>query len=736
MGLYELGAQVRVAGSVRDQRNRILGGASLSIKDSYDGGTTDSSGKFNFKTFEKGSKVLVAKYLGHKTVEQVINIGSDTIKVDFILKEEISELKAVVITANSFEASDKKKATVLKPLDIATTAGANADISATIQTLPGAQKVGEQEGLFIRGGSAEESKIIIDGTVVNNFFFSSAPGIASRGRFSPFLFSGTQFTSGGYSALYGQALSAVLSLESIDIPERSEAQLNLSPIFVGGGLQQVAKNKKSSYGFTYGYTNLALYQAVVKQGPEFYRYPEFHEIDANVRFKTKRNGIIKWYFYFNTGAFAIRRASLDSIGLKNDFNLNNLNTFSNISWKQPLGKGWKLNTIASISLNKDEISSQIVNQQNNKVNGTGIGIIDNSSFSFNQRNTMWQLRSVLDKKFGAINAARFGAEVWKNMDTTLNKLNFGSFGGTLRETYYAAFVETDLYITNNLAFRPGIRIERSTLTNNNNIAPRASFSYKLDANSQLSVDYGIFYQTVDRRYLRTNNLNQNFQRADHYILTYQHLSKFYTFRTQLFYKDYSNLTNIDPTTQAAINTQGNGYAKGLEVFWRDRKSIKGMDYWISYSWLDTRRVFLNYPIMAQPTFAATHTGSIILKKFWVNTMFGVNWSWNWSAGRPYYNPNRPASEFLNDRTPFYSTNNFSLNWLPKVGKANSVVVVGINNVFNERQVFSYNYSSRLKDTQGQFIKEEVNPPAPRSFFIGWFLSFGVDRTQQNINNNL
>ncbi|MFX6827061.1 hypothetical protein ABTH45_19320, partial [Acinetobacter baumannii] len=91
----------------------------------------------------------------------------------------------------------------LKALDIATTAGANADISATIQTLPGAQRVGEQEGLFIRGGSAEEAKIIIDGTVVNNFFYSSVPGIAQRGRFSPFLFNGTVFSSGGYSAVYG-----------------------------------------------------------------------------------------------------------------------------------------------------------------------------------------------------------------------------------------------------------------------------------------------------------------------------------------------------------------------------------------------------------------------------------------------------------------------------------------------------------------------------------------------------
>jgi len=117
-------------------------------------------------------------------------------------------------------------------------------------------------------------------------------------------------------------------------------------------------------------------------------------------------------------------------------------------------------------------------------------------------------------------------------------------------------------------------------------------------------------------------------------------------------------------------------------------------------------------------------------------MFGVNLSWNWSSGRPYLNPNKPADQFLSDRTIFYSTNNFSLNWLVKIFKSNSVVVAGVNNVFNERQIFGYNYSSRLSDAAGQFIREAVTPPAPRSFFLGVFLSWGVDRSQQNINNNL
>jgi len=44
--------------------------------------------------------------------------------------------------------------------------------------------------------------------VVQNPFYSSVPDIPSRGRFLAFLFKGTVFSSGGYSAQYGQALSS------------------------------------------------------------------------------------------------------------------------------------------------------------------------------------------------------------------------------------------------------------------------------------------------------------------------------------------------------------------------------------------------------------------------------------------------------------------------------------------------------------------------------------------------
>ncbi len=235
------------------------------------------------------------------------------------MKEQITELKAVVISAGTFEASDKAKGAVLNSIDIVTTPSANGDVTSAFKSLPGTQQVGESEGLFVRGGSATESKIYIDGTLVNNFFYSSTPGIATRGRFNPFLFKGTVFSTGGYSALYGQALSSALILESIDLPERSEADLGISVVGIGGGIQQLAKNKKSSWGISFNHTNLWLAFKVIKQKQDYFKVPVANQLDANFRIRTKGGGMVKYYGYISQNKTAFRVNDIDSVVLKNAF---------------------------------------------------------------------------------------------------------------------------------------------------------------------------------------------------------------------------------------------------------------------------------------------------------------------------------------------------------------------------------------------------------------------------------
>jgi hypothetical protein len=86
------------------------------------------------------------------------------------------------------------------------------------------------------------------------------------------------------------------------------------------------------------------------------------------------------------------------------------------------------------------------------------------------------------------------------------------------------------------------------------------------------------------------------------------------------------------------------------------------------------------------------------------------------------------------KTKDYNTLNLSAEWVPTVGnpKAKTFVVLfaSVSNVLGNNLVYGYNYSY-----SGTY-KQPITPPARRFYFIGCFLSWGVDRSQDAINNNL
>ncbi len=742
LGLLGIG-QVTISAKVTHKKNLPIRGVCITIVDSYEGVTSDSLGNFSFATTESGAKTINATMSGYSTFNSKIAIANTPIQVNITIKEFITELNAVRITVGSFEASDKKKGTVLSSIDIVTTAGSQGDITGALKTLPGTQQVGEAEGLFVRGGSATESKIFIDGSLVNNFFYSSLPGLATRGRFNPFLFKGTVFSTGGYSALYGQALSAALILESADLPERTEANLSLSAIGVGGGIQKLAKNKKAAWGVSYAYTNLALAFAVIKQKVDFFKTPVFHQGDANFRIKTKKGGFIKYYGYASWNQTGIRNPDIDSVQLKNAFNIENINTFQNISWRENIGNGWKANTALSFSTNRDDIGNELLNSENQKQQFFSPSGYAGKNFSLVNKAQYAQAKIVLEKRLIGINSIRFGSDYFYSKEKTLYTLFDGTkFTDVANDNLYAAFAETDVYITKDLALKAGGRLEHSEQIGKWNVAPRASVAYKFKDKSQLSFAYGIFYQNPERRYLPVANNNVGYSKATHYILQYQVAKKSRIFRTEMFYKNYNALYKTASNNfgrEVAANNDGFGYAKGVEIFWRDKTTIKDLDYWISYSYLDTKRNYLNFPGSITPSFAASHTASFVAKKFVTPWKTGFNMSYNFASGRPYYNlryDNAQSKYFIKEegKTINYNSLSFSMNYLPNIGKTTKktfiVWVLSLTNVLGQEQIFNYNFSSSNNN------KVAVIPPSKRFLYIGCFLSFGIDRTQDAINNNL
>ncbi|MBP7172564.1 MAG: TonB-dependent receptor [Cloacibacterium sp.] len=724
-------AQITISGKIKTKGGKALKDVSVTLKDTYDGATSDEKGNYSFQTTETGDKILVFSAPDFAEVEKKINIDGKNLTIDSQMKEKINEISAVVITAGAIEASDRKRATaILKPLDIYTTAGADAQITSALITLPGVQKVGESEGLFVRGGTGTESKIFFDGTLVNNYFTNSTPGIAGRERFNTSLFKGNVFSSGGYSALYGQALSSILVLESVDIPETSSYSFGVSPLFASANVQMVNKAKDRSYGVSASYSNLFLMTKLLKWETEFEKSPSGMSADFNYRFKTKNGGMFKYYGNVDANQSAVLRPTLELGYDKDGFAIKAENTFHNATWREKWGK-YKLDANFSYAYNHNILD---LSRNTGDIKQSSV-VIDNTANYINAK-------LVLDRKINIISALRGGMETNISNETT-QVFPFYTTPLTykINNQLTSLFAETDLGFSNSLSVRLGIRGEYSSWLNQWNLAPRAAVTYRLSKEWLTSLAYGQYFQNPESRYL-VNISNRDmlrYQSASHYILQVQRNSEGRNLRLEIFYKDYEKLMKTQWVNQQSVlkNIEGNGYAKGIELFWRDKKTFKNIDYWVSYSYLDSQRDFMNYPMSLFPNFAAKHTASLVAKKFVAEWKTGFNMSYTYTNGRPFYNiVNENSGYQLKSQGIIkdYSALNFSVNYLPNLGKkdakAFTVLVLSINNVLGNKNIFGYNFSN------DGLRSSPILPPAQTFVFVGVFISFGIDRTSDAINNNL
>ena len=723
MGFF-LNAQITVSGKV-NFKNKGVKDISVTLKDTYDGTTTDATGSYFFQTSEKGQQVLVFSNPKYVEVEKTIVIGNDNLTVNSDLKEEISEIDAVIISAGSIEASDRKRATaLLTPIDIYTTAGANGQVSSALETLPGVQKIGETEGLFVRGGTGDETKFFMDGNLVNNFFGNSIPGVKSMDRLNTSLFKGNVFSSGGYSAVYGQALSSVLVLESIDFPDRNSVDLGISPIFLTAGFQNVNEEKSKSFGIFGSYSNLGLMTKLIKFNNNFTKAPNSFGTNFNFRIKNKNGGILKYYGSFDTNKLALQSESLEPNIDFDNTSLTGKNTFHNLSFRQKFGN-YLLNLGSSYTFNSNfiDLSNTF---QSAEINLNSIDIKGN----------YFNAKAILERKINRISAVRAGVEFNQASEKTEVAISPVPFQSNNQIT--SLFAETDLGFSNNLSAKVGLRSEYSSELNQWNLAPRLAMAYRLSKNWTTSLAYGIFYQNPEQKYFGSDPLS--YQKAEHYIFQVQKSEEGRSLRFEAFYKDYTDLIKLKFLNYrpVAINNNGDGYAKGFEVFWRDKKSIKNIDYWVSYSYLDSKRNFQNYDQSLFPSFAAKHTLSVVAKKFVTDWKTGFNLSYTYASGRPYYNfqTDNRGDYHLNNQGKLKDFNalNFSLNYLPNLGKkdakAFTILVLSVNNILGQKNIYGYNFSD------DGLRSKPILPSASTFVFIGCFINFGIDRTQDAINNNL
>ncbi len=698
-------AQTTVSGIITDESNEPIFGANVYLKGTYDGASSNEKGEFSFTTEEKGTQILVVSFLSFETKEVSLAV-SEMQNITIKLRENVDALNAVILSAGSFEAGENAKVTALKPLDIVTTASALGDVVGALQTLPGTSTVAEDGRLFVRGGSAGETQIFIDGIRVFTPYSNTTNNIPARGRYSPFLFTGITFSTGGYSAEYGQALSGVLELNTINEPTQEKTDISI--MTVGGALGHTEKWEKGSVSFSTSYINLAPYLALFPDRNDWIKPFQGGQGESVFRHHFE-NGTLKFYTAFDITDFELDQENINFDELVR-FKLNNNNLYMNASYKGVLNDDWGIAT--GFSYTRDQ---------------SKIGIIDDR---INSLENSFHFKAKLKKKFSNRFKLNFGAEYFTTdfdeefENPFVPKTNYG-----FKSDLLGAFAEADIFFSKNFAAKAGIRLDHSSLLDDTSISPRLSVAYKTSEKDQVSFAFGQFYQNPTNNFLKFSN-NFRPENATHYILNYQYSHEGKTFRAEAYHKEYNNLITFSgefPQFGTDFTNDGFGHASGLDLWWRDNKSIKNVDYWVSYSYLDTSRKFENFPTEAMPNFATRHNFSLVTK-YWVDSLKSqVGFSYGYSTGRPYTNPNTNA--FLGERTKDY--HNLSVNWAYLLSDQ-KILYFSLSNALGVRNVFGYEYANQ-PDVNGVFQRSTLRPAQDQFFFIGFFWTISDDKKSNQLD---
>lgn len=490
-----LGQKVTLSGRITDEKTgEKLSEASLFVKTTNSVVKTNKYGYYSI-TVQKGTHQLLVSQIGYRTQEYSINIGRDT-SVSFGLKTLEYDLEEVRISAGDDSFSDKDGNSRIPIAQIKKTPAllSEPDVLKSLQLLPGVQQGTEgTAGLHIRGGSPDQTLILIDGVPVYNAFHLF--GFFSV--FNPDAVSDVKLYKNNLPAKYGGRLSAVVDIETREGNRKeSRKRFSISPISGKLTIEGPIKKDKSSFIIAARQTWVNALLALVQANSSNRQSYGFYDINAKVNHTFNANNQLYLSFY----------RGRDALINKNGGNENS--TFQ-YNWG---------NYTAILRWN------QIVNQK----------LFQNTTFSFSNykyqlQNSYQSAEKTFDSKFSsAINDWQARTD-WDYFASPKNLLNAGvsytlhrfspeinQVSGTLiqnnseqpqQHTFvgdFQAYVQTVSNLSKNVTLNSGLHYNWLTVNAKNyaNLQPRISLNW--DATPSLTLR-GAFFKTYQYLHLLTNS---------------------------------------------------------------------------------------------------------------------------------------------------------------------------------------------------------------------------------------
>jgi outer membrane receptor protein involved in Fe transport len=653
----------KITGRVVDKiSQQPIPGVNILVLETQFGAATDLNGEFEITNVPVGNYQVKASAIGYISIvkSDVIVNSVRPVQLTYELNETVLELEDITVASDFFETEPTEVSSIKKFSyeEIRRSPGGFEDVVRALSVLPGVDE--------------------------------------------------TSFSTGGFSAIYGDKLSSVLKIDLREgRDDRIGGKATISASQFGLNLEGPVNNQ-SNFIFSVRRS----YLDFIFNAAGFNFVPEYYDLLGKYDYKIDNSNKISYLFI----------GALDRVKFNNN---DEEDIYDNArilgSNQNQYVTGISYNHLFSNGILKLSASRSYIKFDSFQNDTLLTPIFKNNSIEAEHElkgEVIYKMSPKSELNFGA--SAKF---INFESDILFPKNFVTTFGDTLLQnnlktdenfTKYATHFQYSNVFFNHLRFNLGVRADYfDAIDEPFYVSPRFSTAYNFNELTSVNFSTGIYHQFPSYIWLAAGNTNLKAIKVYQYILGFKHrLSEDVQIKLEGFYKDYRDYPtstlrpylvlantgagyggseeNFESFGFEPLVSEGKGRARGVELSLQKRAGSTGLYGLISATYAQSDFTALDgieRPSAFEQNWIFNLSGGYIFNNEWE-----VSFKFRYASGRPStpYNPDgtQSLSNYLTDSLPPIHALDLRVDKRWHLGSVNLITYIDVQNVYNRSNIQS------------------------------------------------
>ena len=635
--------QFVLRGSVSDSLGNQLVAVSISLKNTTYGSQTDNNGSFIIILPANTTEgTIVLSRIGLKTREINFKLQEKETFINITLSQDVRPLGEITVRSGSNDNESPLRS--LPVSEIRLLPSPSGSFEAILKTMPGVSSNNELSSQYsVRGGNYDENLVYVNDIEIFRPFLIRSGQQEGLSFINSDLVSSIKFSSGGFTADYGDRMSSVLDIK-YKTPVSNKGSVKAGLLTSSAYYEGITKNHRLSYIIGARYKSSRLMLKTLDSKGDY--QPVFADIQSLVKYTTRSGSSFSLLSAYSSNIYNFVPQSRESsfgneieayrlyvlfAGREKD-RYKTLNT--SLTWSTPEGASSKHKLILSTLISSEKESFDIrgmyslnsldKNYGSNNMSDSLMNIGIGSWLSHARNNLYAVIVSVTyrgQKDWGKasmnwgmkIRSDNFEDRIreWTKTDSAgysvptgkdrLLVTNLVSSENSIRNWMYDGYMNVKGFLNSSLGkitLNAGIRAFYNSYTKELLPSPRFFASLEATKNTSFHISGGVYFQPPFYREMRfpDGSLNSSVksQKSVHIVAGFNYYfeawGRPFAFNTEVYNKSLSNIIpyRLDNVRiiYSAENTAG-GYSRGIEMR-INGEFVEGAESWISLSLMDSK----------------------------------------------------------------------------------------------------------------------------------------------------